>query len=470
MKRITRRGFIQTAAAAPIILINNPAAAGIRIENVEFNYEEFRYRAPYKFGGVPVDRATILNVNVIVRNTSGRTAKGFGSMPLGNVWSFPSREMSYDTTLNAMKALTEVIAKITATYKEYGHPIDLNSALEPEYLKAAAEVSNKIKLLSPIPKLCTLVTASPFDAAIHDAFGKIHNRSCYQTLGRSLVSHDLARYLNPDFKGEYLSSYILPQPKPRIAMFHSVGGADAVLPSELKERINDGLPETLAEWIKFNGLTHIKIKLQGEDLKWDIERTVNIDRIATECRPKIPWKYCVDFNERCPNVDYVLEYLRKVKELTPQGFERILYLEQPTARDLKANRQNLMREAAKLRPVVIDESLTDLESLLLAREMGYTGVALKACKGQTHAMLIAAAAQKYKMFLCVQDLTCPGASLIHSAGIAAHVPGVSGIEANSRQYMPAANEPWVARFPGLFKVTDGTLDTSRLTGPGLGTV
>ena len=31
-----------------------------------------------------------------------------------------------------------------------------------------------------------------------------------------------------------------------------------------------------------------------------------------------------------------------------------------------------MHEAAKLRPVVVDESLTDLEALLLAREMGYT--------------------------------------------------------------------------------------------------
>ena len=43
----------------------------------------------------------------------------------------------------------------------------------------------------------------------------------------------------------------------------------------------------------------------------------------------------------------------------------------------------MMHEAAKLKPVVIDESLVDLESLHLAREMGYTGVALKACKGQT---------------------------------------------------------------------------------------
>ncbi len=443
---------------------------GIRIEEVRFDFEEFRYRAPYKFGGVPVDRATILNVYVTVQTRAGKTARGFGSMPLGNVWSFPSREMSYDTTLGAMKSLAARIAKITGEHKQFGHPIDHNIALEPAYLQSAADVSKELSLVAPIPKLCTLVTASAFDAAIHDAFGKLHGRSCYQTYGPDLMPRDLSRYLGPDFKGEFLSRYLSPKPKPAIAMFHSVGGADAVLPSELKSRLNDGMPETLAEWIQFSGLTHIKIKLQGEDLKWDIERTVNIDRVAGETGPKIDWKYCVDFNERCPNVDYVMEYLRKVRELTPSGFTRILYLEQPTARDLRANRQNRMHEAAKLRPVVIDESLVDLESLLLAREMGYTGVALKACKGQSQAMLMAAAARKYKMFLCVQDLTCPGAALIHSAGIAAHVPGVSGVEANSRQYMPAANKPWEAKFPGMFEVKNGMLKTSLLDRPGLSAV
>src|SRR5206468_9430313 len=117
----------------------------------------------------------------------------------------------------------------------------------------------------------------------------------------------------------------------------------------------------------------------------------------------------------------------------------------------KANRDNVMHEAAKQRPIVIDESLVDLESLQLAREMGYTGAALKACKGQSQSLLMAAAAQKYGMFLCVQDLSCPGASLLHSAGLAAHVPGVAAIEANSRQYVPAANRPWEARFPGIFR-------------------
>ena len=119
---------------------------------------------------------------------------------------------------------------------------------------------------------------------------------------------------------------------------------------------------------------------------------------------------------------------------------------------------------------MIDESLVDYESLLLARELGYSGVALKACKGQSNALLMAAAAQKFGMFLCVQDLTCPGASLIHSAGLAAHVPGVAAIESNARQYVPAANEAWKSRFPSIFVIRNGMMSTGELNGLGLGAV
>src|SRR5215467_1852183 len=211
MNRLSRRNFLRASALASagiaahgVIPFNRfpSKSTDIRVEDLIFGYEEFQYRAPYKFGGVPVDRATILNVNVTVRAGDGRTAKGFGSMPLGNVWSFPSREMAYYRTLVAMKDLAERIAEITSGYKEYGHPIEINAALEPEYLQAAAEISKSQMLSSPIPKLCTLVTASAFDAAVHDAFGKVHNRSCYQTYGRDLMSRDLSAYLNADFKGE----------------------------------------------------------------------------------------------------------------------------------------------------------------------------------------------------------------------------------------------------------------------------
>jgi L-alanine-DL-glutamate epimerase-like enolase superfamily enzyme len=445
----------------------------LRIEELTFDYEDYGYRAPIKFGGVAVDRVSILNVRVQVRTVSGTVARGFGSMPLGNVWAYPSKVLKYDDTLAAMKALTERLAKITSSYRETGHPIDINHALEPAYLKAADEVSRELKLADPIPKLCTLVVASPFDAAIHDAFGKAHGRNCYRTYGADLMTHDLSRYLGPAFKGEYLERYVLKQAKPRMPLYHLIGALDPLDDTEVRQRINDGEPETLPEWIVRDGLTHLKIKLNGDDLGWDVERVVRVDRVASETQSRRgirTWHYSLDFNEKCPNVAYLLEFLGQVKAKAPAGFERIQYIEQPTGRDLKANRTNVMHEASKLRPVVIDESLTDLESLKLSREMGYTGAALKACKGQSQALLMAAAAQKDGMFLCVQDLSCPGASLIHSAGIAAHVPGVAAIESNSRQYCPNANQPWAERFPGIFRVRDGTMETALLDGVGLGAV
>ena len=113
----------------------------IRIEDVSYSYEDFRYRTPIKFGGVALDRATLVNVEITVRTGAGKTARGFGSMPLGNVWSFPSKTLTYDDTLGAMKAVIERVAKITRDCTEAGHPIDLTWALEHEYVNAARGVA-----------------------------------------------------------------------------------------------------------------------------------------------------------------------------------------------------------------------------------------------------------------------------------------------------------------------------------------
>jgi L-alanine-DL-glutamate epimerase-like enolase superfamily enzyme len=471
-----RREFLHGAAAG---LLAMPALAkplhpaSIRIEEITHSYQDFLYRAPYKFGGVAVDRVTLLNVECVVSLPNGRSAKGFGSMTMGNIWSFPSRVLTYDQTLSAMKALAEKINALTRNYREYGHPIDLNYALEPAYLKAAAEVTRDLHLSEPLPKLCTLVTASPFDAALHDAFGKIHRRNTYQTYGPDLLPNDLSKYLGKEYAGRWLHQFLLPRPTPEMPLYHSVGALDPLTAAEVLRPIRDGLPETLAEWIKYSGIDRIKIKLNGDDLDWDLNRVLEVDQVAVQVQAErgvTSWFYSLDFNERCRDVQYLLRFIHSLKDRNDAAFKRIQYIEQPTRRDLAADRGNLMHEASKLIPVVIDESLTGLDMLLLARDMGYTGVALKACKGQSQAVLMAAAGQIHKMFLCVQDLTCPGASLIQSAGLAAHVPGVAGIEANAREYVPAANEAWKKRFPGIFDIRNGRIATETLTGLGLSAV
>jgi L-alanine-DL-glutamate epimerase-like enolase superfamily enzyme len=322
-----------------------------------------------------------------------------------------------------------------------------------------------------MPVLAQLVAASPLEAAVFDAFGRALRANCFDLLGRDLVSHDLADWLGPDFRGQFLDHYTLRSPQLRMPLYHLVGALDPLSAGELNHRLHDGLPETLDEWIRADGLTHLKIKLNGDDLRWDVQRVVVIEQVATAAqtaRGCSNWSYSLDFNERCRDAEYVLEFLRQVQVQSPNAFARVQYIEQPTHRDLRAHPENRMHSVAALKPVVIDESLVDLESLLLSRQLGYTGVALKACKGHAEALLMGAAAQHYRMFLCIQDLTCPGASFLHSASLAAHIPGVAAIEGNGRQYCPAGNAAWSPAYPELFQIRDGTVGTERLHGPGLG--
>jgi hypothetical protein len=65
-------------------------------------------------------------------------------------------------------------------------------------------------------------------------------------------------------------------------------------------------------------------------------------------------------------------------------------------------------------------------------------------------------------------MSCPGAALIQTTNLQARVPTIHSVEANARQYLPQANKAWEARFPGMFRVTDGMLRTQEVGGPGLG--
>jgi L-alanine-DL-glutamate epimerase-like enolase superfamily enzyme len=448
-----------------------PKPTDIRLCELTASTQYLTYRAPAKFGGRTVTDVVLLDVVAEVETRDGCRGRGTGSMPMGNVWAWPSRTVSADQTLAAMIALAQELARLANDYRGVGHPLEITHELAQSLQATADAITRTAALAEAMPRLAQLVAASPLEAAIHDAFGKALGHNSYNLLGSDYVSTDLATYLTDEFVGEFLDRYTLRKPKPRMPLYHLIGALDPLTDADVATRINDGLPETLPEWIAADGLTHLKIKLAGDDLVWDVDRVLSVERVATDAqaaRGCTQWFCSADFNERCANVEYLLDFLARIKERSPEALDRLQYIEQPTARDLRANPENRMHRAARIKPVVIDESLVDLESLLAARELGYSGVALKACKGHSGALLMGAAAQKYGMFLCVQDLTCPGASFLHSASLAARVPIVAAIEGNARLYCPAGNRGWSDRFPTMFHITDGTIGTAALDGPGLG--
>ncbi len=443
----------------------------VRIVEAVCELKPVAFRAPLKFGGRIVDKTFLIDIQVTVETRDGHMAHGLGSMPVGNIWAWPGDKTPADLTEKVMTTFAQEVVELANDYPEFGHPIDLTYHLSGEYFHLARTLPGRLGVEEQMPELAVLVASSPFDAALHDAYGRAHEMNCFNMLSEEFMTYDLSEYLDEEFAGEYLDKYTLREPKPRLPLYHLIGAIDPLTEGDIEKRIGDGLPETLGEWINANGLTHLKIKLAGDDIDWDVDRVLAIEKVAAEtqaARGCGEWFYSCDFNEKCENVDYVLEFLKRIKELSAEAYDRIQYIEQPTNRDLEAHPDNRMHEAAKLKPVVIDESLVDYDALLLSREMGYSGVALKACKGQTDSLLMAAAAQKFGMFLCVQDLTCPGFSFLQSASLAARIPGIAAIEGNARQYCPAPNKEWAKRFPGMFEITEGTVETGLLNGIGLG--
>jgi len=443
----------------------------VRIVEARPYFIDAKARTPLKFGAVIMDSVVYTQVAVEVETRGGATGVGWGGMFLADMWAFPDDRVPGEQRVAAMKDVVRRYCRLVSGHGQFGHPIDLYFEVEEGLREAAAEVSKEMKLAAPLPFLAALVSASPVDAAVHDAFGIANGIPTYDGYGSESMEHDLSRYLGAEFKGKYVADFIRKSYEPRVPVFHLVGGLDKLLKSEVDDSDpTDGLPNSLDEWIERDGLFCLKVKLRGNDVEWDIERLLEVARIGKEVHARIGetrLHLSADTNEMCDRPEYIVEMLERVRERDAETFEQILYVEQPTERDLAARRLD-MSGIAKLKPVLVDESLTGLADFELAMELGWSGVALKACKCQSPEMVLASKAEAMGIPYSIQDLTCPALALLQSVGMAARLRPMMGVEGNSHQFFPATSEPEAAVHPGVFRREKGVLDTGTLTGPGLG--
>ncbi|HOX36347.1 MAG TPA: enolase C-terminal domain-like protein [Candidatus Brocadiia bacterium] len=442
----------------------------IRVIKAEPFFPQAVARVPLKFGAVVVESLPFCHVRAEVENRSGARACGWGAMFLMDLWAWPVSPVSHEKRSQAMIETTRRLCRLYEDYSDFGHPVELFHRLEPEFQKIAKGVCDDMGLPEVMPFLCTLVCASPLDAAVHDAFGLVNNVNVYDACGPEFCGSDLSAILGRDFKGKYISDYLVPMSE-KIPAFHLVGGLDKLTEAErTASDPDDGLPVGLDKWIRRERLRWLKVKLKGSDLKWDMQRIRDVIAVIRETQKAIgidDFEFTADTNEQCQSPDYIVELLERLREEDKEAYERLLYVEQPTERDLEAHRWD-MRPIAKLKPVIIDESLARLEDFALAMELGWSGIALKACKCQSGALLFASLASERGAPFTVQDLTNPGLGLVQSVSLAGHLRTLRGVETNSRQFFPADNAYIAKAHPGLVRLTEGMLNTSSIGGFGIG--
>ncbi len=424
-------------------------------------------RMPLKFGPEVTTQVTCARVALTVADRAGRTTTGWGETPLSVQWVWPST-LPYATRHDLLIQLTQKLTTAWADFATYGHPLEIGHDFTHSVLPAVLTVANQNQADNPIPHLAALVCSSPFDIALHDAFGRLHDVPTYDTYSRDWMNTDLSHYFDndPAFANLYPSDFLI-HPRPdTLPAWHLVGGKDPLDPSDLTgdEPINDGHPVLLRDWIKTDGLDCLKIKLTGTDPAWDRERLLRVGHIAAETN--VTW-LTADFNCTVHNPEYVNTILDTLMRNHPRTFQQLLYVEQPFPYDLEAHPLDVHSVSAR-KPLFLDESAHDWTLVRLGRSLGWTGVALKTCKTQTGAILSLCWAKSKGMTLMVQDLTNPMLAQIPHVLLAAHAGTIMGVETNGMQFYPDASKPEAAIHPGLYQRRQGRINLSTIQGPGFG--
>ena len=440
----------------------------IRVLSAEPHIERAAARSSLKFGAVVVEECPFCEVKVKVENREGEIAEGYGGIFLMDLWAFPDPSVLHEDKNEAMQEVTRRFCRKVTEYNKFSHPVDIFWNLREELKRIGEEISEEKELEKNLPFLASLVSVSPVDAAIHDGFGKVNRIDTYRGYGKEFMGHDLSYYLGEEFKGRYIAGYIRKDYFPRIPVFHLVGGGDKLRESQVDETDpKDGLPNSLDEWIRRDGFFCLKIKLKGTDLQWDLTRIEEVARIAHEVQKEKDLFFSIDTNEQCESPEYVVELLNRLKKDHPDYFKELLYIEQPTERNLIQHRFG-MSGISKLKPVIVDESLTGIEEFDLAMELDWSGIALKTCKCQSEDLLFVAKAHEEGIPYSVQDLTNPRIALVHSVGLAARTYPIKGVEANSCQFFPEASKKEAKVHPDIFQRRDGMVSTESIKGYGLG--
>lgn len=443
----------------------------IRVVGTQLFFLPVETRVPLKFGPETLTHVTCARARLTVQLADGRTANGWGETPLSVQWVWPSA-LPYEPRHEALKEFCQHLAKAWSEFDAIGHPLELGHDFQQTELpRLLSEFNENQAPGEPMPWLAALVCCSLFDIALHDTLGQALGLPVYGTYSAEHLSRDLGQFLEPatganvSFSGLFPSDFLDPTPSINLPAWHLVGGLDPLNESELTgDEPNDGYPVLLADWIRTDGLTCLKIKLRGNDAGWDYDRLVKVGTIAVE--NGVLW-LTADFNCTVTDPGYVNEILDRLMTEHPRVYGMILYVEQPFPYELEENRIDVHSVSAR-KPLFLDESAHEWQLIRLGRELGWTGVALKTCKTQTGAILSACWAKAHGMTLMVQDLTNPMLAQIPHMHLAAHTSTIMGVETNSMQFYPAASAAEAVVHPGIYQRRNGRVGLSTLSGPGFG--
>ena len=393
-------------------------------------------RLPFRYGKACLTWCpqAVFRVDIEV---DGRMQAGYSGDCLPPSWFDKSPAKSFPQQIEDM---LWVIAEAEASYRtQLAKPNEFFPAW-----RAALEHVHAACAVRSLPPLLASFGASVVERAVLDALCRAQRVSFAQAVRDNLFGL-IPGDIHPQLAGLQPQEWLPAQPSNAIYVRHTVGLSDPLTEADIPidERLDDGFPQSLAEYLTRCGLRYLKIKVSNQ-LNRDMER---LCVIATLLQKHCGDQYgtTLDGNEQYANAedfDGLIEAIRSEPALKT-FWSNVIAVEQPLERGIALNAEHTagIRELSRTKPVIIDESDGTLDSYSQAIELGYRGVSSKSCKGAVKSLLNAGLTwwhnergQTHDFIMTGEDLCTVGIVPVQTDLCLVATLGLQHIERNGHHY------------------------------------
>jgi hypothetical protein len=440
---------------------------------------------PFRYGVVTVRTAPIATLEVTIETGRGARANGYAADFLAYRW-FDKRP--HKSLRDNVADLIAAIDLALAAARSSPTPCTAFDLWRDSYAAVIAQAGER-----DLNVLTASFGASMPERAVIDALGRLLGRPLAPLVHGDALGIDLAR-LDPALAGVALDRCLPERPLESLWVRHTVGLVDPITGADVPpgQAVNDGLPETLEDYLRADGLHFLKVKVAGR-LDADLARLEAI--AALLARSPVPVAVTLDGNEQYTDLAAfaaLVERLRTTVALQPLD-RAILSIEQPLERSvaLAPEAAPLLRELGRHKPLIIDEADGTLEAFRTAMALGYSGVSHKNCKGFYKSLLNLARARhanarlgEPRYFLSAEDLTNLPVVPLQADLAAVALLGIEHVERNGHHYFrgldhltPGEQTDALARHGDLYRrfgdsavlrIEGGRIATGSLQVPGMG--
>lgn len=396
-------------------------------------------------------------------------------------WLDKRAKYSPDEKLQRLLSLVKAAGNVYLESRKFSSPFK-------HVLQCAEEVS-RIGHAADHEDLSCSFAAALFERALIDAVCRIQKLSIFNAVKQNALGFQ-PHLVFPELKNFRLEHFLPQQPLTTFFIRHTVGLGDPLTTADLpeSERLNDGEPETLEEFVARDGLRYLKVKISG-DPSADLERLGKIwEVIARTEEPVIT----LDGNESYEDLDAFARFVEDFEDQQLGLFQHTAFIEQPLTRKLTLDGETARTVASisQKKSLVIDEADGALNSFHDAFENGYSGTSHKNCKGFFKSLVNFCLCRQFETkhgrttFQTGEDLSNMPLVPLHQDFAALGILGIDHCERNGHHYSFGLQhltdyerrltrqrhaDLYVPRHGGLFlNIQHGRVRCESLQTPGFG--